>query len=200
MKYKKLNSAAKQHALEKFSENLFDDWYEYTIEDAKEQGKEKGFEIEEIYFSGFWSQGDGASWKGSVDLLIYVEKNPELFSDGQGQIFSALLDHGAYSSVCYVKQSDSHYSHEHTMLVDDIEFSGYDDNIAEGIMKGAEVQVLQEALGERYLLDVAQGVQEAARDYARKVYRDLEAEYEYQTSEAALLEADYDFDEDGVMQ
>jgi hypothetical protein len=41
-------------------------WSECTIDDAKEIGKLLGMDIDNIYFSGFWSQGDGACFEGKT--------------------------------------------------------------------------------------------------------------------------------------
>jgi hypothetical protein len=46
--------------------NRPDDWYEEIYARAKEDGPERGFNIDEIQFSGFHSQGDGASWTGTL--------------------------------------------------------------------------------------------------------------------------------------
>ena len=60
MEYEELSDRAKALAREKYGEPP-DDWYECVYDRFKEEGRDKGFSIDEIQFSGFYSQGDGAS-------------------------------------------------------------------------------------------------------------------------------------------
>lgn len=63
--FDELSDAAKEKAREWFrSGDDFSYYAKAVIEDAKEIGKIMGIEIEEVYYSGFSSQGDGASFKG----------------------------------------------------------------------------------------------------------------------------------------
>lgn len=59
--FDELTDAAKEKAREWFRGIA-----EYVIDDAKRIGALIGFEVDEIYWRGFWSQGDGACWSGSV--------------------------------------------------------------------------------------------------------------------------------------
>jgi hypothetical protein len=60
-----LNESAKQKAREWYSENCLDyEWWDSVFEDAKTIGAMMGIEIDKIYFSGFYSQGDGACFSG----------------------------------------------------------------------------------------------------------------------------------------
>lgn len=43
-----------------------DRWWEYVYEQKKEELEEIGITASDMYFSGFWSQGDGACIEGSV--------------------------------------------------------------------------------------------------------------------------------------
>lgn len=61
--FDELNEAAKQKAIEAWREP-YDDWSEYIIDDAKEIAEKFGLSIDKIYWSGFWSQGDGACFEG----------------------------------------------------------------------------------------------------------------------------------------
>ena len=64
-KYEELSATAKEVARDEYRENGLDyDWYDCTLSDAKEIASFMGIEIEDIYFSGFSSQGDGACFTG----------------------------------------------------------------------------------------------------------------------------------------
>ena len=64
--FDELSDAAKEKAREWFR-GIADDWgAESVIDDARRIGALIGFDVDEIYWRGFWSQGDGACWTGSV--------------------------------------------------------------------------------------------------------------------------------------
>ena len=61
----KSNPELLKKVLEKHSDiNTSFDWWDFTYENFKENNDEY-FDIEKIYFSGFWSQGDGAMFEYS---------------------------------------------------------------------------------------------------------------------------------------
>lgn len=43
--------------------NTYDGWWEPIFEGMTEEAEQAGFKVENIYFSGFWSQGDGAMFE-----------------------------------------------------------------------------------------------------------------------------------------
>lgn len=47
--------------------NVHDDWWDCVEEMFKEDMAAKGVRVERMYFSGFWSQGDGACFDGFVE-------------------------------------------------------------------------------------------------------------------------------------
>lgn len=146
--------------------DLLDDWHECVTDDAKEIGALLGIEIEHVYFSGFWSQGDGACFEGSFTyrkgcvaaVMAYAPKDLELH-----KIAAAWRDAhklAMYQARGSVKHRGRHY-HEHSVIFDmerPHSISGYD------------VGLSAECEG---------AIEEAARDFMRWIYGRLEAEYEY---------------------
>jgi hypothetical protein len=64
--FNELSEEAKQNAIKKEGNNehrLNYDWYEFVYEDWMQKIQDVGFDISKIYFSGFWSQGDGAMFE-----------------------------------------------------------------------------------------------------------------------------------------
>lgn len=56
-----LSEQIRERVLDEYREiNVDDTWYEPICEGIKELAKEAGFDIKDIFFSGFYSQGDGA--------------------------------------------------------------------------------------------------------------------------------------------
>ena len=71
--FAELSNSAKEVALENNRDiNTHFDWYEPIYEGFKEQAEEVGFQVEDMFFSGFWSQGDGAmfTYCGFNDTLL----------------------------------------------------------------------------------------------------------------------------------
>jgi hypothetical protein len=59
-----------------------EDWHEHVFEGFQEQCAEQGIRVDEMYFSGFWSQGDGACFEGEVavwEAFLKAFGRPELF-------------------------------------------------------------------------------------------------------------------------
>ena len=74
-KYDDLDDRAKQRAKEWYgSGDHYSDWHEFTLDDWKQRLEEMGFSEPDISYSGFSSQGDGASFTASsFDLDKYVQ-------------------------------------------------------------------------------------------------------------------------------
>ena len=64
--FDELSEQAKEKAREWFRAGTLDyEWWDGVFEDAKRVGALIGIGIDDIRFSGFWSQGDGASLSGT---------------------------------------------------------------------------------------------------------------------------------------
>lgn len=62
--FEELSAPAKQNAIENHRDiNTHDGWWEPIFEGITEEANAKGFHVGNIYFSGFWSQGDGAMFE-----------------------------------------------------------------------------------------------------------------------------------------
>lgn len=189
-----------EHVKEKILEKYRDwnvalgyDWFDSVYECFIEKMKERGIDVEnnEIFFSGFWSQGDGASFVGhlsSWELFIRtheLEKHYpkfceawKLYSTGTSTLEIA----ATFSTGCR-----GSYAHSGTM------FSSWDydlinDTDEDNVLTHAAVeQIIDEALGEIGTLE--NHLLEIFRGHADDLYNDLKSEYEYLTSDEAVLEA-----------
>lgn len=192
-----LSEPAKQHALDKNRDwDVSDtDWWEYIFTDFIEVAKRLGFTVEWrfIWFSGFWSQGDGASFAGDfastgrAGALIrdHAPKDEKLhaLADKLDLLhFEMKLMHDAavYARIAKIGR----YVHSGTMIVETI-----------GLLAGQE----ELDIGDRLYAQLEGCVENVARDLADWLYKQLEAEHECLTSDEALKEAleDHFFDEDG---
>ena len=163
-------------------------WHEFITDNAKEEGKALGFSIDKIYFSGFYSQGDGASWVGTVDLIKWLEKHKP--DDPLAHILSALMENDWVDARLNITANDSHYSHSNTMVRSDVSIQCEDpnDTLSMGMFAGANVRTLMESLPDSYADDIADEVLQSARDYADEIYKQLRDEYERMCSEEYIAE------------
>ena len=214
--YKELSARAQEKAQQWFSETLGYEWWDHIYEHAKQSGTERGFDIEDILFSGFWSQGDGASWSGRVDLKQFLEHhlkedNPEY---GRYFVLQAIVneDNDWVEQHSCVNRRGFHYMHDNTMYLESFGWGGLDGLDAddeermqtEGPLQHADIYQLREGIKIAELMDKLETwVLEEAQAYARQIYEDLESEYEHLTSEESLIDAaeanGWMFDEDGVL-
>lgn len=195
--FDELSAEAKEKAVQRYHENWMDhDWYDCTYDYMKEEGAKKGFRIDDIRFSGFWSQGDGASWCGAVKLADWIENtfNTTDKEHPLTQIFLELMREGWIERKIMVSFSSSHYCHENTMDVNNIDhYCSLDDGsvIETGMFKGASVYDLIQMVGgnEGTIATIEKRLEDDCKAFAREIYSQLEEDYEAQTTEEAIGEA-----------
>jgi hypothetical protein len=182
--WQNFNQEVANKIIEKFQDiNTDYDWYEFLIEHFTEKIEKLGFTVctDEVQFSGFHSQGDGASFIGSVNILDYLKSTRQLTK------YSALrraIDNNLISEDIEIYRTNSHYSHEKTCALDSIE---YYDEVTEKV--------------ENQITNLEFEIEEKREELAKDLYNDLYNEYNYLISEASIIETlianEYDFDEDG---
>ena len=208
-KYHELPEDAKDVARRNYIEHwIHDDWYDYIYTDAKDEGFDKGFDIDDISFSGFWSQGDGAMWTGTIDLPKFITHHlPE--SIGRECWLWLIEDGWVYDRVT-IHRTSHHYSHSNTMGISSIEPAAYDEEDklnTDCILKGAPVETLYNliladtACSIKDVSDLEELILNEAREYADMIYDRLRDGYEYECSDTQISES-YDsnyvlFNEEG---
>lgn len=118
MKYDDLSPEARDHAFNYWrNQPLCDDWFDSVYDGFREDLALLGIEVDEMYFTGFWSQGDGASFsgrytyrKGKVDLPADLAKIATRLRNLQRPRF--------YRVDGNITIAPSHYCHEMTMRFD----------------------------------------------------------------------------------
>lgn len=208
-----LSDAARAKALDAHREwNVDHDWWDCTYEQAADAAaKYLGLDIRTkrvqlrngthrydpaINFSGFWPQGDGASFSGwftlnDVDAAALkadfgTDAELHAIADTLEELKSALTALEVTASIT----RSGRYSHEYSMHIEVDDYEEPDDEVIAAAMNAIYKS-----------LDVEATITEAMRDFARWIYRMLEQEYEYLTSDEAILESlqcnELLFDEDG---
>ncbi len=183
-----LSDAAKEAARAWYRESCLDyEWYDFVYEDFQTICGIFGVTLAtspvrlfgggtrdkpHLYWSGFWSQGDGASFEGSYAhakgaaraIRAHAPKDDELHHIADA--LQAVQRRNIWQLHSTIRQR-GRYCHEHTMAI--------------------EVE-RDSPTWQPPTDDAEDAVTEAMRDLARWLYRQLRAEYEHLTSDAAIDE------------
>ena len=214
--FKELSDKAKEKVMaDHFEHGLAYEWWDDVYETAKEDGDARGFEIDDIRFSGFSSQGDGASWTGRVRVGRYLDwKIPQMLADDPDlpayTVLREFVENTLLIISIEISRGGGMYVHEGTMRcdMDSHDFGSTDPDewgditLHNGVLAGARVADLLDAYAFDKVIDnLIQKSFEDAKDYAREIYRQLEKEYDWLTSEEVFAELadanDWRFDESG---
>ncbi len=204
--FDELSDSAKERARTRWRELATnDEWWGATYDDATQCAAILGIEIANwprnnpkaypepaIWFSGFWSQGDGAcfegtwSWKAcGAAMRQHAGQDKELHRIAD--VLTA-LPHGEGWSVRMKHRG--HYYHSGCMDVD----VSFDDAWYSEAHDGAELAQADFTAGE-------ETVTQAMRDFADWIYSQLEKEHEWQNADeqvdANIRANEYEFLEDG---
>jgi hypothetical protein len=211
--FDELSDSAKQKARDWFREaSAGDDWWsESAIDEAVEQGQLLGIDFDlqprknmkgeplpgkpKIWWSGFYSQGDGACFEGTWRAS---QVKADKVADGWGEdpatteikrIASEFerIARAYPESSFHVTHRDC-YCHEHSV---DFDFQFPDDNEGEDWPEDKRKEYDK----------TCDDLKEAARDFMRWIYRQLEKEYGYRNSDECVDEDiranEYLFTEEG---
>jgi len=204
--FDELSDKAKERAVSDYREHsMHDGWWDCVYDDYKQKCEAAGFNSPKFQFSGFGSQGDGASF-GCSFSFTGDEAGKFLSQAGKAalttlQVELRLLGESGVPELNasgHIVIEDSRYAHANCMKFD-IPFRLWSFT-GEFSTEGYE---LMEAFEAKYAEGVYESILEAARDIADDLYRDLEKEYEYLTSEETVAEMseanEWEYDEDGRM-
>ena len=169
--YDELDESAQEKAREWYRKGALDyEWYDSAFDTIRTAGAYLGLGVEDIYFSGFYSQGDGAcfvgwyayskGWRKALkadfggDALAELEKIGSALQKAQRPVF--------YTATARITKRSHHYSHEQTVEISvDADNDTVDDD----------------------------AIDEALRDFMRWSYRLLESEYDWLLSDEQVVES-----------
>lgn len=168
---------ARQWLISATTDNTY--WYESVIDAAKDAAAIMGIDIDDVYFSGFGSQGDGACFTGryayakGAAAKIEAEWSKDATLQRIARDLQRAQKRAFYTATARITHG-SRYCHSYSMRAD------VDSD------KGANIE---------------DDLQSAFRDFADWIYDSLQKEYEYITSVAQLAETaecnEWLFDENG---
>lgn len=177
--FEELSPEARQRALDDARQSVSETWDgDATIDDAKRVFAFLGIAIDRVYYSGFWSQGDGACFEGTFDarkvdaagLVAYAPQDAELHR--LARVFAEIAQ--ANPEASFRVRHSGHYSHRFCTRFDV-------ENVAD---EQTEARLI-----------------EAARDGMQWIYRQLQKEYEYATAPEQVADFiranEYEYRENG---
>ena len=176
-KFDELDDTAKERAITLYRNDNpsldGSDWYDYIFEDVKSVARILGIEIDHIYFSGFWSQGDGACFEGRYEYpdskSESIPKDDQDLNDIKNELDRIQQQYPDQPLYAEITHHSPHYYHEHSTQID------------------TEIE------------DVASPL----RDFMVWIYKRLEAEYDYLQLDKSIVEAitanEYEFSKEGVL-
>jgi hypothetical protein len=192
-KFDELSDDAKSKARDWWREDgLAYEWHDLVYEDAKRIGAIFGITGMDIFFSGFWSQGDGACFTGDYRFKRGMSKAIREYAplDEMLHVIADGLEAAQGTTelplTASINRTDSHYCHEYGVTFD--------------------VEIEQEAWwDDENFVEINTGQEEAVtyqlRNFMRWIYKALEAEYNYLNSDEAVDETiecnEYEFFKDG---
>lgn len=205
-KFAELSEAAQQKAIEDHSQFLGEVWdAEFTLDDFVTIAEILGIEFRysdvplmngktkqkpTIYYTGFWSQGDGACFEGTYRYKKGASKAIRAHAGTDKELHRIAdelqkLQRPFFYGLTATMTHTGHYYHAYSMSVD-----------------------VEHALDDAYNYSTWQDrklpedeLTELMRDLAKWLYRALENEYDWQTAREQVIESidanDYEFEEDG---
>jgi hypothetical protein len=137
-------------------------YFDPDLEIYKDELSNKGFENAEIYYTGFYSQGDGACFVSNCNIRVI---NDTYKLGLKRSVLECLIEYFSFTT----DKNTSRYYHEKTM-----DCNAWSESRADRLYDKAR--------------KVSEQILEIARGEARQIYRSLEAEYNYQHSDEYIVE------------
>jgi len=175
-----------QSLIDKYRDINVDDsyWYEGILENWAVKLRALGIDTDAkmIHFSGFSSQGDGACFTGEIDLAAFCSAHGMNYPYSQlartkGLVCKCSLTHGGMyyhdNSIRYDLEIEEPYCIHDAQMETDLRW-----------------QTLNAVYNHDSLRfdDLEDDIKSTCQGYMREIYRELEAEYDYCTSDEAVWE------------
>jgi len=184
--FDELGTECQQKVIEEHRDiNVDHAWYEDEIEYFKDEMLKKGYEVDDVQFSGFSSQGDGALWVGGVHLQKWLNSHPRGTYLTKIHEYIEKVAPSGDDVIFITRMAYPHYCHRFMMGIDYDDFYGWDGHNISG-----EDMIIFSSV-----------VLSAARDEAHELYRTLETIYDGLRSDEEVIETikcnEYEFTLDG---
>lgn len=191
--FHELSAAAKVKARDWFREG--DDFTaEAVIDNAKAIAALMGINIDEIHYSGFGSQSDGASFTGTWNAAYIQHGKAKEYAPNDAEI----------ERIASVFEVIGKRHKESSFLVTHL--ASYNHSLWDLASGGNEFCAdfgVEEMVSDARLINAAETqLKQTARDFMKWIFEQIEKEYEYHSADEqvdeSILSMEYTFTEDGV--
>jgi len=153
-------------------------WWATMYEDFRVDCRALGLHVDDIAFSGFYSQGDGVAFDGRIYVAEWMEGKG--YNITHPAAYIACKEDGNYVRI---EKSNRH----NTMRVN---FDGPSDAVPSGIFAGLDDEAWDELVDDQLCdLNIEDEIMSLCEVLADKLYKDLKAEYEHLTGEEAFIDS-----------
>ena len=172
------------------------DWWESTYDWYTEQMAEYGVRVDDIEFSGFYSQGDYANWIGQIDdVKLFLEKT------GGNLTQMPLYALACEPMALWIGISNGWNYYKYTPSIDlgDLEYPRYVDSgeMTQGLWAGQPMEEVAAMVDNDAVEEL---ISKWVKDQWSNLFKMLQEEYEGVISEEAFIEScecnEVEFDDD----
>lgn len=154
------------------------EWWEYIFSDFEEDMSKRGVRVDQIYFSGFWSQGDGACFDGRVVdwrlYLLHLGYDDEILASLAKDWWSCTLVHRG------------RYCHYNSVLVDSDIHMG--NNPYDAKTNTLRHDAWQFTVNNYDFLAINDEIEANLKQHMKDLYNKLREEYEHLVTDKAVIE------------
>jgi hypothetical protein len=154
------------------------EWWEHIFSDFEEDMSKLGVSVKNIYFSGFWSQGDGACFEGHIEdwglYLLHLGYDSDILANLAKNWWSCKWE------------KRGHYCHEHTVLFDPDIYMGDNPYIERD--DPLRHDAWQFVANSYDFLAIDNEIEQNLRQHMRDLYSKLREEYEHLITDEAVIE------------
>ena len=177
-----LSKEAKEKAMEEHREFLSSVWDgDYVQEEFMDDMEKYGIENMEINYSGFYSQGDGASFTGRIDIPKYLKATGQ--EKDYAKLLKAIKDGEDVDDVAVIERISHRYYHYNTIQVADLYYRGESDEVDKQANELTD--------------DMTKFVREQSKELFKRLRDSYEAEMEDENVAESIRINEYEFTPDG---
>ena len=183
-KWARLPASAQQKLLEKYRNSSTDhEWWDCEYEDFVEQCSGRGVCVDpqKIYFSGFWSQGDGASFNGYVSDWPAVLKTAVKDENLRAKAIELAEELGWSFSSTQSGYYASNLRCSANFRVRECPYDEEEDPLRAAAWASGELSVADTD-------DIEESITDFFNSLADELYHNLESAYDYLTCDEAVVE------------
>jgi len=161
------------------------DWWDCAYAHFVEDMRIKHIDVDKMLFSGFWSQGDGASFTGHITNSKAFMETHDL-TETYPWVTKLLAAGGDFD--LRIERTSHHYVHENTVSADIASADMFCNLLDSDEFRDLITTQWDKNLDKEYD-QLESHVTEIIRDYCVDLYHRLEKEYDYLTSDEAVWDA-----------